>query len=306
MGSVRGPALHFAAWTGSEKIGKNSNGLMTVSHRRKKENNSVLRMIDLSDLQWRNESTWQMRRDLVISYSCRNAKAPALESGNFNACFCGNWLLKKKAEEVAAFLNGRCIFLVGMMGCGKSTVGKILSEVLGYSFVDSDRYVEQSLGGTPVAQIFEQCGENFFREYESEALRKLSTIPQQVVATGGGAVVRSINWKYMRQGITVFLDVPLDALARRIAAVGTDSRPLLSFEPGDPYTMAFRGLFILSKKRAEAYANADATVSLQHMMANLGLEDISDVTPTAIAMEVLEQIENLQERSNGMSARMFP
>lgn len=97
-------------------------------------------------------------------------------------------------------------------------------------------------------------------------MQKLSIIPRQVVATGGGSVVRPINWyadhtdaqqssliiitiisfvlinstkcfrKYMRQGITVFLDVPLDALARRIAAVGTDSRPLLHLDSGDPYT----------------------------------------------------------------------
>lgn len=103
----------------------------------------------------------------------------------------------------------------------------------------------------------------------------------------------------MRQGITVWLDVPLDALARRIAAVGTDSRPLIQFESGDPYTkvgilsslstqllaycnnfldlltkiwfsvptvqQAFMGLFTLSRKRTEAYSHADARVSLQRI-----------------------------------------
>ncbi|RVW69286.1 Shikimate kinase 3, chloroplastic [Vitis vinifera] len=200
----------------------------------------------------------------------------------------------------------------------------------------------------------------------SEALRKLASIPKQVVATGGGAVVRPINWKYMKQGVSVFLDVPLDTLARRIADVGTDSRPLLHFESGDAYTKAFVGLFTLSKKRTEAYANADATVSLQRMSsyvqfdlflilssmlfhyfplhvgpncvagaywlpllswnnlktayrlifsylerpsmldiaARLGLEDISDITPAAIAMEVLVQIENYLQGKNGIG--MFP
>ncbi|XP_065623190.1 shikimate kinase 1, chloroplastic [Quercus suber] len=141
---------------------------------------------------------------------------------------------------------------------------------------------------------------------QSEALQKLSFAPRKVVATGGGAVVRPVNWKYMRQGITVFLDVPLDALARRIAAVGTDSRPLLHFESGDAYTKAFVGLFTLTKKRSEAYANADATVSLLHLATNLRLEDVSDITPTVIAIEALAQIEKFLRGNNGKSLRMYP
>ncbi|CAL5348658.1 unnamed protein product [Camellia sinensis] len=231
--------------------------------------------------------------------------APAPQSGNFHS-FDENWLLKRKGEEVASYLNGRCIFLVGMMGSGKTTVGKILSEALAYSFVDSDKYVEECLGGSTVAQIFKKFGESFFRDYESEALRNLSLMPRQVVATGGGVVIRPINWEYMKEGVTVYLDVPLDALARRIAAVGTGSRPLLDFDSGDAYTKeAFMGLFTLSKKRGHAYASADATVSLQYIAADLGL-DISDITPTAIALEVLVQIENFLQRNNGMSIKMFP
>jgi shikimate kinase len=57
-----------------------------------------------------------------------------------------------------------------------------------------------------------------------------------VVATGGGAVIRPVNWKYMKKGLSVWLDVPLDALARRIAQVGTASRPLLDQPSSDPYT----------------------------------------------------------------------
>ncbi|KAJ4957470.1 hypothetical protein NE237_024581 [Protea cynaroides] len=78
--------------------------------------------------------------------------------------------------------------------------------------------------------------ESFFRDNESKALRKLSLMRQLVVATGGGVVIRPINWKYMKQGITVWLDVPLEASARRIAAVGTDSHPLLHEESGDAYS----------------------------------------------------------------------
>ncbi|XP_073525651.1 uncharacterized protein [Phyllobates terribilis] len=201
--------------------------------------------------------------------------------------------LQKKAEEVAPYLNGRSIFLVGMMGSGKTTVGKVLAEALGYAFVDSDEFIEEEMdGGTSVRQIFQQLGESYFRNYESEALRQLALTPKLVVATGGGAVIQPINWKYMKQGITVRLDVPLDALAKRIAAVGTDARPLLDFDSGDPYTRIFMALFTISKKRSKSYANADTTVSLQHIAEKLGLDDIGDITPTSIAIEVLDKIKN--------------
>lgn len=64
------------------------------------------------------------------------------------------------------YLHGRCIYLVGMMGSGKTTVGKILSQVLNYSFIDSDILVEESVDGTSVAEIFNLYGERFFRDKE--------------------------------------------------------------------------------------------------------------------------------------------
>lgn len=294
--------LPFSTVIGSKDVGGKPNVVMALTQTRREEDSSLCN--------WHRKTVCLQRRfHLGVALSCKHSHAPVapvLESEKFYASFDEDWLLKTKTQELTSCLNGRSIFLVGMMGSGKTTVGRILSEALGYSFVDSDRYVEQAMGGTSVAQIFKQGGESFFRNYESEALRKLSLVPKQVVATGGGAVVRPINWKYMRQGITVFLDVPLDALARRIAAVGTDSRPLLHFESGDAYTKAFVGLFTLTKKRTEAYSNADATVSLLHLAANLGLEDVSDITPTAIAIEVLVQIEKFLEGKSGMSLRMYP
>jgi shikimate kinase len=202
-------------------------------------------------------------------------------------------ILKRKSQEVLPYLNERCIYLVGMMGSGKTTVGKILSEVLGYSFFDSDKMVEQAVGISSVAQIFKQHSEAFFRDNESEVLRDLSTMHRLVVATGGGAVIRPINWKYMKQGISVWLDVPLDALARRIAAVGTASRPLIDQESGDPYTKAFAKLTALFEQRSDAYPNADVRVSLEDMAAKRGLNDVSALTPTAIAIEALLKMETV-------------
>ncbi|XP_074576185.1 shikimate kinase 3, chloroplastic-like isoform X1 [Curcuma longa] len=201
-------------------------------------------------------------------------------------------ILKKKSEDVLPYLNGRCIFLVGMMGSGKSTVGKILSEALGYSFFDSDKLVEQAVGISSVAQIFEQHSETFFRDNESKVLKDLSSMSRLVVATGGGAVIRPINWKHMKHGVTAWLDVPLEALAKRIAAVGTASRPLLHQEPGDPYTKAFKKLTALSEQRGKAYANAHARVRLADIALRKGHGDVSALTPTDISLEALVMIEH--------------
>ncbi|PKI76335.1 hypothetical protein CRG98_003257 [Punica granatum] len=173
-----------------------------------------------------------------------------------------------------------------MMGSGKTTVGKVLSQVLGYSFCDSDSLIEEEVNGTPVSDIFQLYGEGFFRDKETEILRKLSIMHRIVVSTGGGAVMRPINWKHMQNGISVWLDVPLEALAQRISAVGTKSRPLLHSDSSDAYRNTYKRLSNLFEERSEAYANANARVSLENIAVKLGYRDVSTLTPTAIAIEV--------------------
>ncbi|XP_073273001.1 shikimate kinase, chloroplastic-like isoform X1 [Primulina huaijiensis] len=239
---------------------------------------------------------------LVLKVLCSSGNVPAsvLESGRLPS-FDESIILQNKSEGIEPYLNGRCIYLVGMMGSGKTTVGKVLSESLGYSFCDCDTLVEQAAGGNTVAEIFKIYGESFFRDTETEALQKLSSMHQLVVSTGGGAVIRPINWRYMQKGISVWLDVPLDALARRITAVGTDSRPLLDQESGDPYSKTMKRLSTLFKERGEAYASADVRVCLENIAAKLGLMDVCNLTPNVIAIEVLSQIETfLKKRKNGI------
>ncbi|GKV12114.1 hypothetical protein SLEP1_g23305 [Rubroshorea leprosula] len=95
----------------------------------------------------------------------------------------------------------------------------------------------------------------------------------------------------MHKGISVWLDVPLEALAERIAAVGTHSRPLLHHESDDAYLKTLKRLSSLWEERVEAYANANARVSLEKIANKLGLRDVSSLSPTAIAIEALEQIQ---------------
>ncbi|URD74962.1 Shikimate kinase [Musa troglodytarum] len=278
--------LQSCPWIGPDKVGRKGSGFVRLPNRCLEERRvSTVRFGDP-----RRSRALFRPGQAEPKITCSYKKAPGPE--NIHNSFDEALILKRKSEEVLPYLSGRCIYLVGMMGSGKSTVGKILSEVLCYSFFDSDKLVEQAVGVSSVAQIFKDYSEAFFRDNESEVLKDLASMHRLVVATGGGAVIRPINWKYMKQGITVWLDVPLDALARRIAAVGTASRPLLHQEPGDPYTKAFAKLTALSEERGKAYANAVARVSLEDMAAKKGHEDVCALTPTDIAFEALIKIES--------------
>ncbi|KAG8383441.1 hypothetical protein BUALT_Bualt04G0013600 [Buddleja alternifolia] len=240
----------------------------------------------------------RFHRPLVLKVSCssENGSASLLEPESFLATDDESEIIKNKSEEIEPYLNGRCIYLVGMMGSGKTTVGKVLSEALGYSFYDCDTLIEEAVGGSTVADIFKLYGETFFRDNETQVLQKLSLMHSLVVSTGGGAVVRPMNWRHMQKGISVWLDVPLEALARRITAVGTNSRPLLHHESGDAYSKTMMRLSTLFEERGEAYANADVRVSLENIAAKLGFEDVCNLTPTVIAIEVLSQIVNFLKK----------
>ncbi|GAB2231982.1 hypothetical protein Droror1_Dr00011001 [Drosera rotundifolia] len=239
-------------------------------------------------------------KPLSVSCSYKRSSASGVVTGGYPATVDEVLLLKNKAQEIEPYLDGCCIYLVGMMGSGKSTIGRILSDIVNYSFIDSDDLVEQAVGGCSVSEIFNQHGESFFRDQESEVMRRLSSMQRLVVSTGGGAVIRPLNWKYMRSGVSLWLDVPLDALARRIAAVGTSSRPLLHQESGDAYSKTFMRLSNLLQERSGAYANANARVSLESIAAKLGYRDVDNLTPSVIAIEALDQIKSFLE-GNGFS-----
>ncbi|XP_072953751.1 shikimate kinase 3, chloroplastic-like isoform X1 [Typha angustifolia] len=278
--------LQSCSWIGSEKGGRREIGLCRFQNGLLEKRFQKIRLGDS-----RRSRGLIRSGNLETKISCcyKNSAGTEIFHNSVDEAL----TLKRKSEDVLFHLNGRCIYLVGMMGSGKSTVAKILAEVLGYSFFDSDKLVEQAVGMPSVAQIFKVHSEAFFRENESEVLRDLSSMRRLVVATGGGVVIRPINWRYMRQGITVWLDVPLDALARRIAAVGTASRPLLHQESGDPYKKAFARLTALAEQRGDAYANADVRVCLEDLAGKQGHDDVAVLTPTAIAVEAVMKIESL-------------
>ncbi len=115
------------------------------------------------------------------------------------------------------------LVLCGFMGCGKTTVGKAVAKMLSREFVDTDEYIEKAQG-LSIAQIFEACNEDGFRELEHIACSELSQKNGLVIATGGGALTFERNISLFKNDIVIFLDAPFDEIERRIG--GTDTRPL--------------------------------------------------------------------------------
>ena len=130
---------------------------------------------------------------------------------------------QSKIDEIfqIIFKSKQNIVLVGMAGCGKTTVGKKLAEELNLEFIDTDEEIVKKYG--VITDIFKIKGEKVFRDYESEVVREVSALQGYIIATGGGAVLRRENTDLLKlNGKVYFLDRPLDKL------VATDDRPLSS------------------------------------------------------------------------------
>ena len=168
-------------------------------------------------------------------------------------------------------LNGTNIFLIGMMGAGKSTVGKLLAQKVGHNFLDTDPLIEQCAGKS-ITKIFSDDGEDTFRNLEQQVLAQVSSHTRLVVATGGGIVMRSINWSHLHDGIVVWIDVPVDILYDRLKTA-SEQRPLLQTE--DP----LQRLNEIYEKRRDRYAQADISIMVS-----------ADETPETVSDRLFEMI----------------
>ena len=170
-------------------------------------------------------------------------------------------------------LGGRSLYLVGMMGSGKTSTGRPLAERLGYGFVDADAVIEQA-AGCSIPEIFERDGEAGFRALESQVLNAISQRHSLVVATGGGVVTQQENWGLLHSGIVIWLDVVPEQLMQRLKADST-LRPLLQTDDPDA------ALNALLNRRRPLYAEADLTVV------------IDQETPDAVADGILQLLPSL-------------
>lgn len=156
------------------------------------------------------------------------------------------------------------------MGAGKTTVGRILARKLGWRYCDADKVIE-TVAGKTVPDIFSAFGEEYFRDLESETLYSLAGKTKQVIATGGGAVMREENREAMKKGgVVIYLKAPMSVIWERVRHSKT--RPLLNVD--NPFDAAEE----LLRKRAPSYETADITI------------DTENLTPEEAASEIMKRL----------------
>ncbi len=161
---------------------------------------------------------------------------------------------------------GRSLVLVGLMGAGKSSVGRRVASRLGMPFYDADHEIELA-AGCSISDLFARYGEAAFRSGERRVMHRLLTGPRAVIATGGGAFIDPETRALIAEkGTSIWLRADLEVLTKRVA--GRDHRPLL--KGGDPRTI----LSDLMEKRDPIYAEADLVVD--------SLDQPTDITVAAV------------------------
>lgn len=139
-------------------------------------------------------------------------------------------------------MNNKTLFIIGLPGCGKTTLSKMLAKYLNYNFYDMDLIIEKK-EKMKISEIFKLYGEKYFREKESETLKELSELNNSVISTGGGIILAEKNRDIMKKnGTTIFINRNLDILLKNIDA---SERPLLTKDKNK--------LIELSKERAPLY-----------------------------------------------------
>ena len=184
------------------------------------------------------------------------------------------------SESLPKFQLKRTVVLVGMMGSGKSAIGKALAERLDVPFLDSDAEIERA-ANTTIPEIFARDGEDFFRRRESEVIKRLLSGPACILSTGGGAFMAERNRSAItNQGVSVWLKASLDTLWERVRH--KNSRPLL--RTANPK----QTLSDLLDQRTPVYSLANLTVETQ-------LKNSIDKTTDGVIEALLTRTDVLEE-----------
>jgi shikimate dehydrogenase len=158
------------------------------------------------------------KRGLVAENGLLMLVAQAKEASEY---FTGSVIPDGKILDIYRQLQQQMenIILIGMPGCGKTTIGKLLAEKTGKTFVDADALIPE-LAGKSIQQVFAEDGEAVFRDWETQALAALGKKSGMVIATGGGCVIRPENEAILRQNGRIF------CLERQLKSLDTQGRPL--------------------------------------------------------------------------------
>jgi shikimate kinase len=177
----------------------------------------------------------------------------------------------KPAESLESRVNrllaGRTLALVGMMGAGKSSIGRRLANRLGMAFVDADSEIEQAANAT-IAEIFDRHGEAYFRDGERRVIQRLLDGSPKVLATGGGAFIQPETRGLIQQkGISIWLKADRDLLLSRVRRRNM-TRPLLR---GDDPAITIERLIA---ERYPVYAEAAIHIQSRDVAHDLVIDDI--------------------------------
>jgi shikimate kinase len=181
------------------------------------------------------------------------------------------------AVSVRRALANRSIILVGMMGSGKSSIGRRVAVAMDLPFVDADAEIEAAAGMT-IEEIFRDHGEPYFREGEERVIRRILQKGPQIVSTGGGAVISAQTRAAIAQsGVSIWLDAPVDLLLQRVSR--RDNRPLLKTD--DPRAVLER----LLSERGMYYAEADLRYESRDAPHETVVEEILALLSSHLAAE---------------------
>ena len=176
-----------------------------------------------------------------------------------------------------ALVPPRTIVLVGLMGAGKSAIGRRLAQRLALPFIDADHEIEQAAGCT-IEEFFAAHGEAAFRDGERRVMARLLDQPVHVLATGGGAFIDDATRALVKErAISLWLRADLPLLLERV--MRRSNRPLL--KQGDPKQI----LEELMRKRYPIYAEADVTVDSRDLPLDLTTQDVIDALQAYLAAD---------------------
>src|SRR6202171_3807344 len=171
--------------------------------------------------------------------------------------------------EIAADLGRRSIVLVGMMGAGKSTIGRRLAARVRLPFLDADIEIEAAHAGVTIPEIFATHGEPYFRDGEARVIARLLDGGPRVLATGGGAFMREETRGRIRdKAVSIWLKADADIIMRRVKRRA--DRPLL--QTADPAATVDR----LNPEREPGYQNADITIASRDVLHDKIVEECID------------------------------
>ncbi len=172
-----------------------------------------------------------------------------------------------RESDVLAGLGQRSIVLVGMMGAGKTSIGRRLAARLHIPFVDADHEIEEA-AAMSIPDIFNKHGEPYFRAGEARVIARLLSSGPQVLATGGGAFMAEDTRQRVRErGLSVWLKADFDVLLRRVKRRSTADRPMLKADP----EASIRSLM---EARYPVYAEADITVLSRDVAHDVIVDEI--------------------------------